>query len=347
MTAHEARAVELVRRYGRTGTAFQVLNPGLAYWFDAGQGMVAYMDTGGAWVAAGEPIAPLEAVEPVARRFVAAAHAAGRRASFFGTEESLARATGFRCLRLGEQPVWDPQQWEAHRRAHRSLREQLRRARAKGVTVRELTAADLQHDSTLHGQVDAVVRHWLATRPMPPMHFLVEVVPLRWLTHRRVYIAERAGVVIAVLSCAPVPARNGWLFEHVLRNPDAPNGTTDALIDAAMRARAREGVTWVTLGFAPLSGEVNRALRWARRLSQPLFNFSGLTAFKRKFRPQHWEPIYLTYPSESGPAVALLDGLRAFAGGALWRFGLRAVLRRPVRALVRGDAARGTAGPRA
>jgi len=143
------------------------------------------------------------------------------------------------------------------------------------------------------------------------MHFLVEAAPLRWLTHRRVYIAERAGVVIAVLSCAP------------------------------------EGVTWVTLGFAPLSGEVNRALRWARRLSQPLFNFSGLTAFKRKFRPQHWEPIYLTYPSESGPVVALLDGLRAFAGGALWRFGLRAVLRRPVRALVRGDDVRGTAGPRA
>ena len=54
-----ARALQLLKRYGWNATSFQVLEPGVCYWFDpAREACVAYVDTGRAWVVAGAPIAP-------------------------------------------------------------------------------------------------------------------------------------------------------------------------------------------------------------------------------------------------------------------------------------------------
>ncbi len=325
----DTKALRLIARHGRTATAFQLVSPGLSHWFDGDRGVVAYVDTGSAWVAAGEPVAAESDGIAVAERFVDAAQQVARRASFFGTEGLLASSPRLRRFHIGEQPVWDPQQWDAHVREHRSFREQLRRARAKGVRVRVVDAATLEGEPRLEAAIEAVVSHWLAARPMPPMHFLVEVAPLWHLAQRRLFVAERASEVIGVLSLAPVPARRGWLFEHLLRDPKAPNGTSELLVDVAMRALARDDVSWATLGLAPLAGTVPTWLRWTRTLSRPLFNFDGLVAFKRKLRPQRWEPIYLAFPVGQSSAVALLDGLRAFAGGPLWRFGVRTALRGP------------------
>lgn len=106
-----ARAEWLVQQYGHTGIAFQALSPGMRHWFDQDEaakgdrGLVAYADTGRAWVAAGEPIAPRDQVIAVAERFVTAAHAAGRRACFFATEGALASSPHFRRMQIGEQPV--------------------------------------------------------------------------------------------------------------------------------------------------------------------------------------------------------------------------------------------------
>lgn len=325
----DERALALLQQFGRIGTAFQVLSPGLLHWFDDAPGMVAYIDTGGAWVAAGEPICASAHAADVAHRFVLAAQSRGRRASFFGTEGILASSPRFERIQLGEQPVWDPQAWSSHVQSHRSLREQLRRARAKGVTVRRVMPEELARDQVLRAQLDSVVTLWLASRPMPAMHFLVEVAPLSMLLHRRLFVAQRRGDAVGLLSVAPVPARNGWLFEHLLRDPSAPNGTSESLVDAAMRALAAENVSWVTLGLAPLAGEVAPWLERVRSASRPLFNFNGLASFKRKLRPQAWSPIYLAHPSGSSSFAALLDGLRAFAGGSLWRFAFHTILRGP------------------
>ena len=136
-----ARALALLRRHGWNATSFQILEPGFNYWFDGDAACVAYRDTGGAWVAAGAPIAEPERAPAVALAFVAAAADRGRRASFFGTEDRFAAAVPFAAMRIGEQPVWDPAAWDEVLRGRRSLREQIRRARAKGVAVRPFDPA--------------------------------------------------------------------------------------------------------------------------------------------------------------------------------------------------------------
>lgn len=347
MPRDDLRTLRLLQQHGRTATAFQVLAPGIAHWFVSAHaadnamgssenrsetsddapdlGMVGYVDTGRAWVAAGEPVASRAHTIEVAERFVDEAETRGKRVAFFGTEGALAASPRFRRVFIGEQPVWNPADWPAVLAANRSLREQLRRARAKGVEIRVIADADHSFDEAL----THLMRRWLATRPMPSMHFLVELEPFVHRNERKLLVAHRAGELVGFVSMAPVSARNGWLFEHILRDPEAPNGTSELLVDAAMRDLQSEGVTWATLGLAPLAGDVVGWLRLARTTARPFFNFGGLTSFKRKLRPSTWEPIYLAYPKERSSLLAMLDGLRAFAGGSLLRFAVHTVLRGP------------------
>ena len=302
----------------------------MSHWFDPTvSAMVAYADTGRAWVAAGEPIASEADATLVAERFVHAAAACGRRVAFFATEGILSSSPFFRRTLIGEQPVWDPQRWEEKTRGHRSMREQFRRARAKGVIVAQVSPDMLDNDAELRANLESVVQQWLAARPMARMGFLVDTEPLRALEHRLLFVATRDRRPVALLSIAPVPARDGWLFEHLLREPSAPNGTAELLVDGAMRALAERDVRWVSLGLAPLAGPVSGWLRTARFLSRPFFNFRGLSAFKRKLRPDAWAPIYLAFPRERSSPLAMLDGLRAFSGRPLLSFAVATALRGP------------------
>ena len=103
-----------------------------------------------------------------------------------------------------------------------------------------------------------------------------------------------------------------------------------------MRAAAAEAIPIVTLGLVPLAGDVGSWLRAARRLGRSLYDFDGLRAFKAKFKPGAWDPIFLSYPPGRSGFVAVFDTLTAFARGGLLRFGLETLLRDPtivVRAL--------------
>jgi len=324
-----ARVLALVERYGWNATAFQTLEPGYSYLFDGDDACVAYVDTGRAWVAAGAPIAPPERIAAVTHAFVAAARAAGRRAALVATEERLVAAVGpsLRALRIGEQPVWDPRAWPARVAASRTVREQLRRARRKGVTVRQATAAELEAGPTREA-IAQLIERWLATREMAPLGFLVHLDPFSFATHRRCFVAEVAGRVVGFAGVVPVPARGGWFIEDLLRDARAPNGTSEFLVDAVMQWAGAHGSEWLTLGVAPLAGEVPPLLRVARR-ARVLYDFDGLRRYKAKLQPDSWTPVYLSVPARQPRLLSFLDVMAAFSGGGLLRFALRSILRGP------------------
>lgn len=323
-------AFELVRRFGSDAVSFLAFESTMRLWFEAGpagtsEAVVAFNDTGKAWVAAGAPIAEASRIPQVAARFVESARQQGRRACFFATESGA--IDGFARLLLGEQPVWEPADWPRMLAGHRRLREQIRRSKAKGVTFRRVEAAELERDGTLRGKVESLAREWLASRRMVPMGFLVALEPFHFATEHRYFIAERQGQVIEFLSAVPVYARRGWLIEDILRGRRVPNGTTEALIDALMRDVADSG--FVTLGLSPLSGAIPTWLRAARFVTSPFFDFQSLRRFRQRLRPSRWERVWLLYPGSGAPLVPVIESLRAFAGGSLVRFALRSIARGP------------------
>ena len=319
--------------------AFQALDPALSIWLDAtgspGGVAAAYVDTGSSWVAVGLPFAPEAEVPEVCRAFAAAARAAGRRVVWFGAERVL---EGCPALRVGALPEWRPADWTGTLRGHRRLREQLRRARAAGVTVAPVSPEAVVPGRPLRAEIDAVAAAWLARRHLEPMQFLVTLDLWREPAAHRYFVASRHECVVGFLSLVPIPARAGWLFQHLLRAADAPNGTSEILIDRAMRALCDEGATLATLGLCPLRadpasprdpGALTIWLRLAGFLGRGLYDFRGLRAFKERLHPGSWRDVWLLVPPGGSRLLAVLDVLRAFAGGRLLAFVARSVVRRP------------------
>ncbi len=330
------RVLALLKTYGWNATSFQILEEGFHYWFDADDACVAYVDTGSAWVVAGAPVAAAPRIGEIAERFAEMAKAHGKRVCFFAAERRFSAVAPLASMQIGEQPVWDPREWDETVRRTPSLKEQLRRARAKGVVVRRVSAEEIVDPALpTRASIERLIVRWLRSRSMAPMGFLVDVQPFAFAAERKYFVAELGERVVGFLASVPVYARNGWFLEDLVRDADSPNGTSEALVDAALRHAAEEGSAYATLGLAPMAG----AEGWLRTIKQStsaLYDFHGVHAFKAKLRPTTWEPIYLAYPSASGGNRALYDSLAAFARGSFARFGVQTLLRGPaivVRAL--------------
>lgn len=321
------QALGVIRMHGWNATSFQALETGFVHWFaPAGDAVVAYVDTGRAWVVAGAPIAHVLRMREVAQHFEEAAQQAKRRVVYAAVEQRFLDCTQYVAVGMGEQPVWDPSQWAERTASKRSLRAQLARARNKGVQVNEVLAHALVNpQSLLPRAIETLKQEWLLSRPMPPMRFIVDVQLLGHSEERRYFLATHGTKLVGLLSAIPVYARQGWFFEDLMQSCDAPNGTAEVLIDAAMRALAQEGAPYVTMGLAPLAGDVPGWMRAIAKVGRPLYDFDGVRRFKAKLQPQRWDKIFLAMPAGVPSVVGVADLLTAFAGGSLTRFGLQAL----------------------
>jgi phosphatidylglycerol lysyltransferase len=298
------RARELVLAHGWNATSYQIINPGITLWFSAaGDAVVGYVLRHRVRVVAGSPVCAPERLSAVAGEFERDATMHRERVCYFGAESRLEAAMHGRqdhaMVLLGAQPAWNAAHWAGILAHKASLRAQLNRSRNKGVVVAPMAAGE----ATGNPALQRVLHEWLATRGLPPMHFLVEPETLERLFDRRVFVARRGGEIVAFLVASPAPARGGWLIEQFVRGRGAPNGTVELLLDAAMRAFAAEDYSYVTLGLSPLSRQaqpvpdrnpwwLRALLRWVRAHGRRFYNFEGLEAFKAKFQPDAWEPIY-------------------------------------------------------
>jgi phosphatidylglycerol lysyltransferase len=298
------RARELVLRHGWNSTSFQIVNPGIKRWFSAvGDAVTGYVPAAGVRVVVGAPVCPSYRLEDVVREFESDSAAAGHSVCYFAAETRLESAVGSRGehskFLIGAQPTWDPHSWPRIVKQNRSLRAQVNRARNKGVIVTEWSAPQASSDEHLA----SVLRRWLSSKGLPPLHFMVETNTLARLENRRVFVAACPRGTVGFVVLSPVAERQGWLFEQFPHVPGAPNGTVELMIDTAMRAIAGDGCSYATLGLSPLSTRadvvslkqslwLDLMLTWVRKHGRRFYNFDGLDSFKAKLKPESWEPVY-------------------------------------------------------
>jgi phosphatidylglycerol lysyltransferase len=347
--ATDARACarELVLAHGWNATAYQILNPGMTYWFSSDRdAVVGFVRCAGTRVVAGAPVCPPGRTAAVVAEFGASAAAAGERVCYFGAgdrlEQLLVPTGRWSAASLGAQPSWDPHRWPGIVARRASLRAQLNRARNKHVAVAEWDAEHAGQSAELR----RCLAEWLAGRHLPPLHFLVEPDTLGSLEDRRVFVATNGDGVVGFLVTTPVPARDGWLVEQIIRGHRAPNGTAELLLDAAMRSLAASGATYVTLGLAPLSRHsrfdqrrmplwLRMGLGWVRAHGRRFYNFEGLDRFKAKFEPESWEEIVALSDAPRFPIRSLWAIAAAFSRGSPAALMVRALGRAAVQEVSR------------
>ena len=272
----------------------------------------------------------LDRVPGIVAAFELDAKRCGQKVCYFCAESRLEEAIRDRDTHtkflLGVQPTWNPHNWPEIVAGHKSLRAQLHRAMNKGVQVIQFDPAKARADK----RINECLHQWLATKGLPPLHFLVEPETLSRLENRRIFVAERGPDVVGFITLSPVAERQGWLFEQFPHSPGAPNGTVELMIDAAMRAIAADGCDYATLGLAPLSRRaevepfhnplwLDIVLAWLRKHGQRFYNFDGLDAFKAKLRPDVWEPVFAVSNESRVSFQTLYAIASAFSGNAPFR----------------------------
>jgi phosphatidylglycerol lysyltransferase len=318
--------------YGWNTTAYQILNPGIDHWFSPNvPAVVGYKRCRNVFLVAGNPVCAPQALPSVVNNFEEFAREQSARVCYFCAadrlREMLSCSRDHSTVAIGAQPAWDPRGWPRLIGSRPSLRAQVSRARNRGVGVESIPPQEGRSDPEIAGVLD----EWLKARFLPPLGFMVEPWALRGgVADRVLLVARLKGRVIAFLLASPVAARNGYLIEQVARSPRAPNGTSELLIDAAIRQFAWEGSTYVTLGLVALANSANHELRgnplWlrvsmrlARAYANRFYNFQGLERFRTKMAPDAWETIY-AISNERRFSVRTLYAIgEAFTGIPPWR----------------------------
>lgn len=294
------RVRNLVHRYGWNTTCYQLIQPRLQHWFsDAGDAVIGYLRRNGVRVVAGAPVCPPNRLSEVLREFETASP---ERVCYFGAEERLFDLlhadSRYSVVSLGAQPMWKPSEYVTAFDHDRSLRAQRNRATNKGTRIEEWSSERVRWDPRLQ----QILVQWLATRGLPPLHFLVEYQTLDHGFGRRFFVAILDEAPVAFVTLCPAPARHAWLTEQFVRGAAAPNGTIELLLRTAIAAIGRDGAALVTMGIVPLSeqGTYQTNPLWLRSLCRiaksqgsALYDFEGLEWFKNKFHPTRWESVYV------------------------------------------------------
>lgn len=311
------------------------LGEGSSAWHARNGSGISFVESGKFWLCASDPIAAPGDQAATAREFVEVAARCDRHPVFLPATEQFAwdmRNQGWSCLKIGASPYFELTHWNPRGNIARHLRSSVNRARREGLRIE--AANDI---AGLRKELDALCADWLRTRPAgTSFGWLFALKPLAHAEHKRFFLArDNSGRLVGLLAASPIPARQGWYLEDVIRAADAPNGICDLLVYTALLTLQEEGFHTATLGTVLFTDEgedltppgdwdrTSRNIRVARGMLGTFYHFDGLQSFKNKFVPSRWESEYLVLPDPGNallPFRITLAALHAIMPGGIWPF---------------------------
>lgn len=269
-------------------------------------GAISFNEFGKVWLVPGEPLASPDSQAALTDRFLRAARAKGRTVGFLPASERFAKHSnqlGLRAVKIGSAPYFDLATWSPRGDRAKKARAGINHAFRAGIRVTKIISID----EKLISETDRLCKSWLTTRRSPTKFGWLFAVDLFQHSERKKYFTARdaTGRLVGFLAASPIPARQGWYLEDVLRLPQAPNGTADLLVVEALKSLKRDGAKLATLGTAPMAmeGTFDSLVQCSPRLSQVtrfvatvftiFYNFDGVRRFKAKFAPSWWESEYV------------------------------------------------------
>lgn len=281
-------------------------------WFDSETGCgISYTEHGKVWLVAGETLGAEENLLAATQKFLQTARENKKIVAFLPATEKFAliiaaASQELKAVKIGAAPYFDLQNWNPRGNKAKNVRSGLNQARRSNICVREIT----EISESFQTEISDLCRIWLKTRPsILKFGWLFELSPFQNAEKKKFFTARNAeDKLVGFLAASPIPAREGWYLEDVLRAPDAPNGTADLLVFETMKILAAKGAKVATLGTTPLAqdGEdtvssngnflSKQVMNFSRKYLNPVYNFRGLKHFKAKFVPTWWESEYVLAP---------------------------------------------------
>jgi phosphatidylglycerol lysyltransferase len=315
-----------VRQYGRHSYVQLLLEPGIEHHtLRCTDGFVGFISAGSVAVSLGDPVCPPEDTRMAVQEFVAAAAERGRDVVFVPVTQTFVEATrGDHAvsIAIGDEFLFDVRCYRPTGQRAKKVRCAVHQVRRRGATVHEYLAPPLgPSNPTIECAIRAVAERWRVARSRRAHGQLLAMNLFDAHRPRRYFHVDFAGRLVAFLTCAPIPARNGYLFEDLVRDLDAPNGCSELLVLEALEAFRGEGIDWATLGVSPrISIPDIKGLKWftallvraAVEFAERRGGLQALHHYRKKFDTGHVERVWLVkYPNRLR-ARDLVGILRAF-----------------------------------
>lgn len=319
---HDHSSHAELRRWGYGTHSFLSLYRGFTHFRqDSVDGYIPFVETEKLILVAGEPVASTEALPVLLRGLMRLALEKEKTLAILPASSNSHKCfqkLGFDSVYIGKEPIFD---LRALPKYPKSIRLAVNRAERLGITIKP-------YEEKYSAQLEALCNYWQDSRELPALQFLFQLRPLYLREYKKFFLAvDKNDKLISFLSCSPIYGRNGWYLEDLIRDAQAPNGTTEMLMTKALESLTREGYEMATLALAPLAGmpdkdeshpKLNQILRLAFRRLSFIYHFQTLEYFKGKFKPSNWEPNYL-YFYPAGFNVTLARQLfEAFLGDSLF-----------------------------
>ena len=302
--SERALALDILENHATTGLAyFHLLADKRLFIARDHRALLSYRVVGGTAIALGEPIGATDSCLTLAREFDEYCELHGWRFAYHQVSPRgvrLLEAVGLKSLKIGEEAIVPVQEFTLEGSHRKRLRNKNRQLVKEGLVIEELVAPI---DAATMTELRNVSDLWLADGGHRERTFTLGWFDDDYLNDTTVLVARSAsGRVEAFVNILPTFQGTNGNFDLMRRRPDAPNGVMDFLFVHLIERFRSEGLTGMTLGFAPLAhiegdGLLQRALRTLYESENAAFNFKGLYEFKSKWDPA-WEERSLVYRSD-------------------------------------------------
>jgi phosphatidylglycerol lysyltransferase len=311
---------------GRNGLSWAALRDGIEVFIGREiEGVIPFARQGRVALAVGEPLCATGFRPALLGEFTRWCRTRSLIAAAFPIGPALGEAlriNGFQTAVAGLEPCLDLTR-EGLLDMGRGVRHAVSRVQQDGLTVHQIVSSEVGFTALLD-EVLVIREAWLRTKSHRVDRYLFEMHPEDGLDAKRFFLARINGRPAGYLSC--VPSHNGarWTAATLARTPDAPTGTSEALICGAVRALSEMGVDEFSLGAVVLAGVdpdsggdlagLRRRMRWLYSHPPGPVHNANLLSFKKKFHPDWVEPAIVAIQVDGLDAAAEADLLTLLAG---------------------------------
>lgn len=314
--------VDQVRKWGGA-TTDAVLDPQCKIYSKEGiEGFIGYRIDKQFAVVMGDPIAPKESQLDLTKHFIDDCKAQGQEVIFAIVTEAYAREVlknvGYSILlELCEIPFLDPQiSVLEHTGTKGSLvRRKVRHAKKEGVIVEEF----FNDNEKTRKEIETVGVNWLKKRKGPQIH-ISNIRLFEDPKGKRWFYASINRQIVAALLLNRLEAKNGWLMNRLLLDPQAPHGTPELLVVTALEKLKQEESRFVSFGMIPrarpgtiegLNPLASNLTRFGYLIASKIYRLNGLRGFWGKFEPNS-EASFVAFESKGITISAIRALMHAF-----------------------------------
>ena len=282
------------------------------YFSSDGKALLLFSQISRRLVVLGDPSGQRDSFPLVIEEFLNEAHKQGLSVMFYQIERedlALYHDFGYNFFKLGEEAFVDMEAFTLSGKKKAGLRAINNKFDREGYTFH---VGEPPFSSEFIAKLKDISDEWLG--PKKEKGFSLGFFDRDYLEQAPIaYVKDAEGEIIAFANLMPMYQEGEISVDLMRYRKSAPNGIMDALFIRLFLWAQEKGYTTFNMGMAPLSN-VGTAFTsfWSERIAAVIFNnvrymysFSGLRAFKEKYKPE-WRGKYLAYRKNRSLSVTMI-----------------------------------------